>query len=138
MAKAFTEGAISCKNLAQVISHNVGQQFQHREQEEQRKAYEEDFLGGLFFPEITERERGIKRAHEETFRWILDVSAEVKRPWSNFADWLKNGSRIYWISGKAGSGKSTLMGYIVRNPQTTDFLRTWVGDRSLLTVRFFF
>ncbi|KAK1708297.1 hypothetical protein BDP67DRAFT_599630 [Colletotrichum lupini] len=37
-------------------------------------------------------------------------------PWDSFIDWLKDDTRkIYWISGKPGSGKSTLMKYIETN-----------------------
>ncbi|KAG7044043.1 NACHT domain-containing protein [Colletotrichum scovillei] len=38
------------------------------------------------------------------------------QPWDSFVDWLKDDPRkIYWISGKPGSGKSTLMKYIETN-----------------------
>ncbi|KAI3559556.1 hypothetical protein CABS02_00531 [Colletotrichum abscissum] len=37
-------------------------------------------------------------------------------PWDSFIDWLKDDTRkVYWISGKPGSGKSTLMKYIESN-----------------------
>jgi ABC-type thiamine transport system ATPase subunit len=49
------------------------------------------------------REERILEAHEKTFRWIFKDSP--------FKHWLesKTGSNLFWISGKAGSGKSTLM-----------------------------
>jgi putative ribosome biogenesis GTPase RsgA len=34
------------------------------------------------------------------------------QPSPKFADWLENDGGIYWIAGKAGSGKSTLMKYL--------------------------
>ena len=50
----------------------------------------------------------------------------------------ENGHGTYWINGKAGSGKSTLMNFIWQNQQTLDHLRTWAGTKSLLTPLFFF
>jgi hypothetical protein len=46
----------------------------------------------------------------KTFDWIWDDSAAFK-------DWIKNGSGVFWITGKPGSGKSTLMRYLVLNPK---------------------
>ncbi|KAI4909648.1 hypothetical protein J4E90_008347 [Alternaria incomplexa] len=60
------------------------------------------------------------------------------RRWSDFAEWLRSGHSLYWISGKAGSGKSTLMKYICSNPITTDLLDSWRGGSTLLQARFFF
>jgi hypothetical protein len=40
-------------------------------------------------------------------------------------EWLEEGSGIYWINGKAGSGKTTLMKYIVEHATTSQHLSTW-------------
>ncbi|KAK1533011.1 uncharacterized protein CCOS01_04994 [Colletotrichum costaricense] len=46
----------------------------------------------------------------------------VLRKWDSFVDWLKDGTqKIYWISGKPGSGKSTLMKYIEENSNTMEY-----------------
>lgn len=37
-------------------------------------------------------------------------------------DWLSEGDEIFWISGKPGSGKSTLMKYLTRHDKTRDYL----------------
>ncbi|RYP19319.1 hypothetical protein DL765_003401 [Monosporascus sp. GIB2] len=42
--------------------------------------------------------------------------------WDSFIEWLKSDNDIYWISGKAGSGKSTLIRFIVSNPRTKSAL----------------
>ncbi|XTI92119.1 hypothetical protein V2W45_1289157, partial [Cenococcum geophilum] len=42
-----------------------------------------------------------------TCSWIFENS--------RFSDWLQQDRRIFWISGKPGSGKSTLMKYLVDN-----------------------
>ncbi|RYP07349.1 hypothetical protein DL764_002565 [Monosporascus ibericus] len=38
--------------------------------------------------------------------------------WDSFVEWLKSDNDMYWISGKAGSGKSTLVRFIMCNPRT--------------------
>lgn len=52
--------------------------------------------------------------------------------------WLKGGNTIFHISGKAGSGKSTLMKFICRHSQKTKHLAEWAGSRELAEASFFF
>ncbi|KAI4710614.1 hypothetical protein J4E89_004202 [Alternaria sp. Ai002NY15] len=76
-------------------------------------------------------------AHHDTYEWIFKAP-EQDRPWSNFTEWLSSENSLYWISGKAGSGKSTLMKYICSNPKTTQLLESWRDGLTLLQARFFF
>ncbi|KAJ0305294.1 hypothetical protein COL5a_008918 [Colletotrichum fioriniae] len=47
---------------------------------------------------------------------IRSLESTEPQPWDSFVDWLEDDTRkIYWISGKPGSGKSTLMKYIETN-----------------------
>ncbi len=70
-----------------------------------------------------ERRAGIRPAHEKTYRWIFEPPQTPGNvpsnapPWSNFVNWLEQDDRsqIYWVTGKPGSGKSTLMKYIVES-----------------------
>lgn len=55
-----------------------------------------------------------------------------------FIAWLKQGHGIFHIIGKPGSGKSTLMKYICRQPITEKYLQTWAGDSELVIGKFFF
>jgi hypothetical protein len=55
------------------------------------------------------------------------------KPWDSFTEWLKSDSDIYWISGKPGSGKSTLVKFIVDSPLTKDALNTWRPDTLILS-----
>ena len=98
----------------------------------------QDFLASLHFPEINSRKEGIDDAYKETFQWIFDPSDEALRPWSNFMRWLAKDSGFYWINGKAGSGKSTLMNYIQDDSRTMEALQTWAGSSTLIVPVFFF
>ncbi|KAI1087116.1 hypothetical protein F5B19DRAFT_90074 [Rostrohypoxylon terebratum] len=55
-----------------------------------------------------------------------------------FIAWLKQGDGIFHIIGKPGSGKSTLMKYICRQPITEKYLQAWAGDSELVIGKFFF
>ena len=65
----------------------------------------ERFVSSLYFPEMRLRSKMIATAYEETFTWAL---AEE----SSFMNWLLSDDPIFWVSGKAGSGKSTFMKFI--------------------------
>ncbi|KAK4457937.1 hypothetical protein QBC42DRAFT_300739 [Cladorrhinum samala] len=85
-------------------------------------------LSCLWFPPISDREDMIHEAHRKTFSWIFSDPEELGKPWDNFREFLETGSGSYWISGKAGSGKSTLMKYMFHHKTTRDLLRVWSGD----------
>ncbi|KAI0002637.1 hypothetical protein F4779DRAFT_622212 [Xylariaceae sp. FL0662B] len=53
-------------------------------------------------------------------------------------DWLENGAGIFYISGKPGAGKSTLMKYLCCHKQTINHLHRWAGDQKLNFAKFFF
>lgn len=56
------------------------------------------------------RQESIEAAHNATLHWIWT------RPHLQFKSWLDSGNGIYWISGKAGSGKSTIMKRLTETP----------------------
>lgn len=97
-------------------------------------------LKHLDFPDRPEREDRICEAHQNTFDWIFHTASKGSKPWASFVDWLETDdfSNIYWITGKAGSGKSTLMKYLYHDPRTMEYLKTWVGGSPLLTAGFYF
>ncbi|KAB5582811.1 hypothetical protein GE09DRAFT_1017972 [Coniochaeta sp. 2T2.1] len=56
---------------------------------------------------------------------------------TRFPEWLLSHQNTFWISGKAGCGKSTLMKYLYRHPTTKELLRRWAGDKRLVLAGFF-
>jgi hypothetical protein len=72
----------------------------------------DEILESLRYDAINLRYEAVPEAHEQTFAWILQPNhGETESEWSDFAQWLQEGEGIFWINGKAGSGKSTLMKY---------------------------
>ncbi len=68
-----------------------------------------------------------------------DVKEKADSPrWSSFINWLTGGEGVYWITGKPGSGKSTLMKYLYNEPRTLKHSWTWSGSLPLVTAGFFF
>lgn len=53
-------------------------------------------------------QRDMEDAYPSTFEWILDPDSDHNKPGGSFLEWLRTGEDIYWISGKPGSGKSTV------------------------------
>jgi hypothetical protein len=70
--------------------------------------------------------------YESTFEWIWTAND------MDFVSWLQSGTEIYWISGKPGSGKSTLMKYLYRSPQTQRHLKSGDYATNLICPSFFF
>ena len=74
-------------------------------------------------------------AHEKTFHWLFDREAV------SFPDWLSDNSSaerpIYWIQGKPGSGKSTLMKFAMRDPRMTELLASDDMEQWSLAAFFF-
>jgi ABC-type ATPase involved in cell division len=80
-------------------------------------------LGSLSFSTLSDRLESVELAYHQTFESIYEKSHVSLKPWSNFVEWLRFGNGIYWINGKAGSGKSTLMRYIYENQRTSEELQ---------------
>jgi hypothetical protein len=116
---------------------------------------EQHIRKGLAFPDMRSRIDAVETAHRETFRWIFEAESKKQsrkasvgassndgderteiRPNENpavqkagelFTTWLKSGSGIFHVSGKLGSGKSTLMKFLCEHPDTESKLAEWAG-----------
>jgi hypothetical protein len=125
-------------------------EWQRREHEETRRAFvyidgqkrknrvELGLLESLRFPTMSVRYDRVVDAHEKTFQWIFHDPHKHQKPWDSFGLWLSQESGLYWIQGKAASGKSTLMRFIWRNRLTLEKLLSWSKGDSLVYAAFFF
>jgi hypothetical protein len=97
------------------------------------------FLIMLAFPVMQDRQEQIHESYKNTFSWIFQKPTTSTRPWSDFTTWLKaTDDSLYWINGKAASGKSTLMNFILGHSYTKALLSHWSGDNKLVPASFFF
>jgi len=96
--------------------------FQQSLQCLQETANQRHILHSLRLEMMDDRYQKISDAEKKTFEWIFEDSE--KQTSSNpklriaFKEWLASGDGIFHISGKPGSGKSTLMKYLCRHPET--------------------
>jgi hypothetical protein len=89
-------------------------------------------LQSLQFESRMDRQESIAEAHQETFQWALT-------PDSKLGKWLSAPSGCFWVSGKAGSGKSTLMKFIVNSPKSRELLADWAGaDNEVVVAAHYF
>lgn len=95
-------------------------------------------LDALFFRQIRDREDNVAPAHQTTLEWVFKDPKPLHKPWANFVQWLESGTGCYWLNGKAGSGKSTLMKHIYNDSRTRKALLLWAGNQSLSVASFFF
>ena len=85
------------------------------------------------------RHSKIAETHAKTFEWIFDpASSSGDFTTTKFKEWLEYGEGIFWISGKAGSGKSTLMKFITGDERTYHSLQIWAGEKRLVMASFYF
>ena len=101
----------------------------------------EKFLETLRFESIADRHDSIATAHLQTLSWVLTPGSHQDISWHDFPSWLESTitlGNIYWITGKPGSGKSTLMRYLADSEITETMLRSWAGSKPIRFLRCFF
>ena len=75
----------------------------------------QEILHGLKYEYMYERRSAVEHHHARTFEWIFETPEKLmqaKNMTCEFSDWLKKSNGIFWLAGKAGSGKSTLMKFL--------------------------
>ncbi|CZR67693.1 uncharacterized protein PAC_17592 [Phialocephala subalpina] len=95
-------------------------------------------LKSFSFPRMDSRRDAVAETHNQTFSWILEDPRKQDQPWDPYGQWLQSGRGIYWFNGKAASGKSTLMKYLISHHEVQRSLAMWSGQRTLLCAHFFF
>ncbi|KAI1750325.1 hypothetical protein F4782DRAFT_541685 [Xylaria castorea] len=80
-------------------------------------------LSSLQFDTRPVRHSSIPEANVATFRWIFK---------SKFSSWLRDGDGIFWISGKAGSGKSTMMKFITDHEISNQIANEWAAPKPVI------
>ncbi|KAF2114241.1 hypothetical protein BDV96DRAFT_112563 [Lophiotrema nucula] len=113
-----------------------------RELSERSKEIASDgIIDSLYFECMDVRHAAISEAHARTFDWIFRPKAFPagdRRSEIRYKSWLQTGESIYWITGKPGAGKSTLMKYLDGNIATSQALDRWAGSTRLVRASFYF
>ncbi|CEI63463.1 unnamed protein product [Fusarium venenatum] len=100
-----------------------------------REEAEKKFISDLRYREMDMREATIAEPYEDTFRWIMQTDEGM----------TLIESQLYWITGKAGSGKYTLMKFLDRLDGDThgsdlcrSYLKTWASSADQLVLASFY
>ena len=136
--KVFDELAKAIRDEHAETRDHVTEKFRQYQQMQDHKEYRKRLLDSLWFEELWSREERIADAHRETFEWIFDPTGKGVGRWDNFVEWLERGEGIYWIKGKAGSGKSTLMSFLGQDSRIPESLKFWAASKSILVPKFYF
>ena len=97
-------------------------------------------LKSLTFDRLRARVDQIVDAHRDTFHWIFDDEIKTDSRIVSFINWFTSGDGVWWITGRAGSGKSTLVKHISNNSKAEKLLEVWAADRGkkLVTASYYF
>lgn len=90
---------------------------------------EQAILVSLDFEARSSRSEAIPPPYTATFECAFN---------SGLCHWLRSERKIFWISGKAGSGKSTFMKYVVNYFRTLDLLIEWATPRPVTIASHYF
>lgn len=99
----------------------------------------QQILASLKFPQMQDRGQQIAIAHEKTYDWVLSPQ-EIACRWDDLSTWLSSDTetrKIFWISGKPGSGKSTLMRFLEQNLTAKQHMLPWAQTSSVIPASYF-
>ncbi|KAK8215691.1 hypothetical protein IWZ01DRAFT_175264 [Phyllosticta capitalensis] len=119
-------------NAQKIDYTRIAELFERLKSEDKDAEKALDMLKRLRYVDYSKRYHDITEAHQRTFQWIFD------NPEHQFTHWLEQQSGIYWITGKPGSGKSTLVKFIVEHDQTREKLLTWASQQDLIVAQHYF
>lgn len=92
----------------------------------------EDCVKSLDIAEARYRMLNVEPAYRDTYNWLFDSQVRFRR-------WLvgKDTKPIFWIYGKPGSGKSTLMKFAMTHKRTQKYLQKYDGNPWKIAGYFF-
>jgi hypothetical protein len=120
--------------------HNLSAQLHQMQISDHASKRLSYLLNSLRFESINERQNYVQQRvgnYDTTFAWIFDrTKGHV------FAEWLASEDTLFWISGKPGSGKSSLVNFILDQLQSGSAgwpaVREWAGAALVQVSSFFF
>ncbi|OAQ67200.2 ankyrin repeat protein [Pochonia chlamydosporia 170] len=111
--------------------------------------YDKMVVESLNFDILHHREDDISNSQPQTLTWLLGDPSGEATPDNNVRLFLRRDlgpnevaakppKSIFYINGKAGSGKSTSMKALCTNDKVEEDIKTWAGNSHVLVSRFYF
>lgn len=143
MAKFSSINDTKFQRLASVLERWINDMDDEQSQTLERSAlnlpdwliFDEQYqacLQSLNNPQARKRLEDVEVAYGETYDWLFSDKL-------SFTQWLDgtHSSPIYWIAGKPGSGKSTMMKHAMYHSLTQNYLRNYHQAPWVITGYFF-
>ena len=139
---------------------HVGNSYSYGPTEDQQIL--QSILQSMHYPEMGQRGRDVSDSKAGTFEWLFEDCDGQTSHISNKSDrddagiyaykqrerndlamglrrWLKDDrDSVFWVTGKPGSGKSTVMKFLRDHDGTDELLREWAQDDHLIVADHFF
>lgn len=95
----------------------------------------DNILQTIDYEQRSARHDSIPEAYTTTFQWVFDKQSLLN---NHLLKWLEKGNEIFWITGKPGAGKSTLIKFVADSPETKTGLRKWAGkSKPVISCHYF-
>jgi hypothetical protein len=133
---------------------SLGKNIDTRFDEASNSSQHRHFLESLYFDDMFARQQSIMPQSDGTYDWVLSgvspPGVPLVQSWGEthaehdaelrgrLLSWLQDERPLFWVNGKAGSGKSSLMSFIENDKRTEAALKKWAHSRKLYTFSFFF
>ncbi|UKZ60602.1 uncharacterized protein TrAtP1_001874 [Trichoderma atroviride] len=121
-AAALDQYGRRAQNLVEHVDNSLDQEFWDTH----------SIVKSINAPERDLRLEQIDVAVRHSFQWAFDKASV------GLTSWLQSDEKLFWISGKPGSGKSTFLKYLHTNPLTSKYLRNWYRSTNRVQATFFF
>jgi hypothetical protein len=134
----------SSNKTLQTGQRNLGKTIDGQFQRLSASDTHQNFLDMLYFPEMFARQESMMRRSPGTYEWVfsgkLEKSNKKKELQGRISCWLRNTDKnnIFWIQGKPGSGKSSLVSFIMGDRRTKECMQPWAGGHDPHIFSFFF
>ncbi|KAH7410001.1 hypothetical protein DE146DRAFT_333303 [Phaeosphaeria sp. MPI-PUGE-AT-0046c] len=115
--------------VVQVDVNALGGSLTHAEESGAALVVMLNIIDKLRFEGMSHRYTSVRKAHTGTFEWAFS---------NQLPNWLRSDDNLFWVTGKPGSGKSTLMKRLVDDPRTSQLLCEWSGARQPVVAHYFY
>lgn len=108
-------------------------------------------LESLRYPDTLTRQQEISPPATGTYEWVFtgkspyedipDINKDLSEDLDcrkKLMNWFTTDESLFWINGKPGSGKSSLISFVANDQRTLQAFESWTGQRPVHMIKFLF